>query len=736
MAQLEHIEAIEKRLWSAADTLRANSNYASNEYFLPVMGLVFLRHAYSRFLGVKDAIEAGLPSRGGKTRPLTKEDFSQKSAIFLQPKAQFDTLVALPDSADRAKAIIDAMESIEVDYENLRGVLPKSEYQELDNAVLGQLLRTLNPEELKRVSGDVFGRIYEYFLTQFADQKAHDGGEFFTPVSLVSLIANVIEPASGTVLDPACGSGGMFVQSARVVERRHENPTEKLTFYGLEKNATTIRLAKMNLAVHGLEGNIQKIITYYDDPHELLRKSDFVMANPPFNVDEIDADKVKNDPRLPFGLPGVNKKGKVSNGNYVWISYFYSYLNEQGRAGFVMSSQASSAGRDEAKVRRKLVETGDVDIMVAIRSNFFYTRTVPCELWFLNRAKPEQYRDKVLMIDARNIYRKVTRKIYDFSPEQEQNLLAIVRLYRGETGRYLGLVAGYCQRVLAEGAACFVPNVGADLRVRPGLVQQQNGQTETEMGKRPGEHIGSPLRDFVDALVTLRGGIEPFLKTLAKGVPDAGTGEHAGSPLQELDDAIPMFKTDVETFQKNVTDQQAAWKKQKTTNGELKKAVDRIAPLVETSRDLVKQTDLLYKLACRLIETCENECDARNSGTWASRDITRARKAADEARTLAVGQLKQVRYFWKQAHWLTERFPDAELRDVEGLVKLVDRADIEANDWSLTPGRYVGVAPEEEDENFDFEEALRDIHVELEDLNAEAVRLAETIKKNFEELGV
>lgn len=407
MAQLEHIEAIEKRLWSAADTLRANSNYASNEYFLPVMGLVFLRHAYSRYLAVKDGIKAGVPVRGGKTRPLTKEDFSQKSSIFLQPKAQFDFLVSLPDGADRAKAIIDAMESIEADYENLRGVLPKSEYQELDNAVLGQLLRTLNPEELKRVSGDVFGRIYEYFLTQFADQKAHDGGEFFTPVSLVSLIANIIEPTSGRVLDPACGSGGMFVQSAQVVERRHENPTEKLTFYGLEKNATTIRLAKMNLAVHGLEGDIQQAITYYEDPHELLRKADFVMANPPFNVDEIDADKVKSDPRLPFDLPGVNKKGKISNGNYIWISYFYSYLNEQGRAGLVMSSQASSAGRDEAKVRQKLVDTGDVDVMVAIRSNFFYTRTVPCELWFLNRAKPETRRGKVLMIDARNTYRKV-----------------------------------------------------------------------------------------------------------------------------------------------------------------------------------------------------------------------------------------------------------------------------------------------------------------------------------------
>jgi len=703
IAQLEHIEAIEKRLWTAADTLRANSNYASNEYFLPVMGLIFLRHAYSRFLGVKDAIEANLPKRGGKTRALTKEDFSQKSSIFLQPNAQFAYLVSLTDSDDRARAIIEAMDSIEADYENLRGVLPKGEYQELDNAVLGQLLRTLNPDELKKVSGDVFGRIYEYFLTQFADQKAHDGGELFTPVSLVSLIANVLEPEGGTVLDPASGSGGMFVQSAHFVERQHESPTEKLTFYGLEKNATTIRLAKMNLAVHGLEGDIQKAITYYADPHELLGKADFVMANPPFNVDEIDADKVKKDPRLPFGLPGVNKKGKVSNGNYIWISFFYSYLNENGRAGFVMSSQASSAGRDEAKVRQKLIETGDVDIIIAIRSNFFYTRAVPCELWFLNRAKPEAHRDKVLMIDARNIYHKVTRKIYDFSPEQEQNILAIVWLYRGETQKYLDLAAGYCKQTLEEAAACFEVT--------------DNGQTS------------EPLPSFLSTLDALLDTVQPFLKTLKKD------GAHA-EVLTELNEALPAVRADVAAFKKILTEQQAAWKKQKTNNGELRKAVDRLSPLAEASRELVKQTDLLYKLTSRLIEVCVNECDARDSDAWANREIIRACKAADDVREQAVEQLKQVRYFWKQAHWLTERFPEAKLRDVEGLIKLVDRVEIEPNDWSLTPGRYVGVAPEEVDEEFDFEEALRDIHVELEDLNAEAVKLAAVIKRNFEELGI
>jgi len=697
MPQLEQIEAIEKRLWKAADTLRANSNCASNEYFMPVMGLVFLRHAYSRFLAVKESIEVSLPKRGGKIRPPAKEDFSQKGAIFLQPKAQFDHLVSLPDSEDRAKAIIEAMESIEADYESLRGVLPKSEYQELDNQVLGQLLRTLNPDELKRVSGDVFGRIYEYFLTQFADQKAHDAGEFFTPISLVSLIAHVLDPQRGTVLDPACGSGGMFVQSARIVEEQGQRPADRLTFRGLEKNATTIRLAKMNLAVHGLEGDIKKAITYYEDPHELVGKADYVMANPPFNVDEIDADKVKSDPRLPFGLPGVNKSSKVSNGNYVWISYFYSYLNDHGRAGFVMSSQASSAGGGEARVRQKLVETGDVDAMIAVRSNFFYTRTVPCELWFLSRSKPDEHRGRVLMIDARNVYRKVTRKIYDFSPEQERNLLAIVWLYRGRTDRYLGLVSSYCRRTLDEAEACF-------------LAEDENRNSI------------QPLPQFIAAL-------HPFLETVPK--------EAANTDLQkELVDAWAAFQADVQAFQKDLAAQQAAWKTQKSSNGELKKAVDHLAPLAEASRNLVKQTDLLYKLIGRLIESRESLGDAGSRDAWGGREGTRARKAADEARQRAALPLKQVRYFWKQAAWLTERFPEARLRDVEGLVKLASIEEIAANDWSLTPGRYVGVVPEEEDEGFDFEETLREIHVELEDLNAEAVRLGAVIKKNFEELGI
>jgi type I restriction enzyme M protein len=703
MPQLEHIEEIEKRLWEAADSLRANSNYASNEYFLPVMGLIFLRHAYSRFLRVKKEIEPTLPSRGGVTRALRKEDFSSQSAIFLQEKAQFDYLVGLPDSTDRAKAVVDAMESIEEDYESLRGILPKKEYQELDNEVLGQLLRKLNPDALKKVSGDVFGRIYEYFLTQFADQKAHDGGEFFTPISLVSLIAHIIDPQKGLLLDPASGSGGMFVQSAKIVEEHGQNPTDKLTFKGLEKNGTTIQLAKMNLAVHGLTGDIQKAITYYEDPQDMLAKADYVMANPPFNVDEIDAKKVETDPRLPFGLPGVNKNNRISNGNYVWMSYFYSYLNDSGKAGFVMSSQASSARNDEAAVRQKMIETGDVDIMVSIRSNFFYTRSVPCELWFFNKAKPEAMRDKVLMIDARNIYRQVTRRIYDFSPEQEKNILALVWLYRGEQDKYLNLLDEYCQSVLEETNSCF-------------SFTDEEG-TEKKL-----------FTDFTDTLKKVYAEVEFLLDALEDE-------EKPNDLLKKYDEAKTSYAKEVKQFEQQYEEARQAYAAVSMDNDALAAHIEGLKAMAGQSRTLVKQVNVVYKLLGKLADACKALDEKHEIGSWKNRTVNRKKKKVDGVRKALNDQLKQVRYFWKQAHWLSSRFPEGELQDVEGLVKLVDRAEIEENDWSLTPGRYVGVAPEEEDEDFDFEETIRNIHLELEGLNEEATKLAETIQTNFEELG-
>src|SRR5437762_6160464 len=456
MTHVQDIEKLEATLWEAADNLRANSHKSSSEYCMPVLGVIFLRHATNRYDAACREIAQEQAAGKMPKRPLNKADFLKRRALMLPKEARYDELMRLPKGEDFGAALVHAMNAIEREFEPLQNQLPK-DYGEFEPSVLENLLRIFDGETLRAAGGDVFGRIYEYFLMKFAMQGAQDNGEFFTPPSLVNTMVNVIEPDHGIVFDPACGSGGMFVQSSHFIERMGQDTAHRVTFFGQEKTATTIRLAKMNLAVHGLEGDIREANTFYEDVHNLFGKCDFVMANPPFNVDMVDAEKVKKDRRLPFGLPGVNKEKKVSNGNYLWISYFHSYLGSKGRAGFVMSSQASSAGHGEAEVRRKLVETGDVDVMISIRSNFFYTRTVPCELWHFDKGKPEGRRDHVLMLDARNIYRKVTRKIYDFSPEQLQSLLSIVWLYRGENDRFRALVASHLNQSRAEANDCTAP---------------------------------------------------------------------------------------------------------------------------------------------------------------------------------------------------------------------------------------------------------------------------------------
>src|ERR1035437_339624 len=483
MSHLNDIEKLEADLWKAADDLRANAHKASSEYCMPVLGVIFLRHATNRYDAACREIAQDQAAGKMPRRPLNKSDFLKRRALMLPKEARYDELMRLPKGEDFGAALVAAMNAIEREFEPLVNQLPK-EYGEFEPSVLENLLRIFDSENLRTAGGDVFGRIYEYFLMKFAMQGAQDNGEFFTPPSLVQTIVNVIEPDRGIVFDPACGSGGMFVQSSHFIERQKQDTAHRVTFFGHEKIVTTIRLARMNLAVHGLQGDIRDANTYYEDPHRLQDgkplwgHGDFVMANPPFNVDEVDAGKAIKDRRLPFGLPGVNKAKKVSNGNYLWISYFYSYLGPKGRAGFVMSSQASSAGPGEAGVRRKLVQSGAVDVMISIRSNFFYTRTVPCELWHLDRGKPKERRDRVLMIDARNVYRKVTRKIYDFSEEQLQNLIAIVWLYRGQKDRFLDLVQSYLDRTLEEAAA-----------------------------------IGPQLKAFRNAYSTLAEAVKPFLQT-------------------------------------------------------------------------------------------------------------------------------------------------------------------------------------------------------------------------------
>ena len=345
------IERFEANLWKVADNLRANSNLASNEYFLPILGLIFLRHATNRFYEAMSAIEEDRAAGRMPERPLIEADFTRRRALMLPEAARYDILLGLPKDGNLGAAVTAAMEAVEDRFPPLAGQLPK-DYERFEDDVLEEMMRTFDSEALRTASGDVFGRIYEYFLAEFSKQGAHDNGEFFTPPSIVQTIVNVIEPDHGIVLDPACGSGGMFVQSSHFIEDEGEDTMKRVTFYGHEKNETTAKLAQVNLAVHGLEGRIRagnEAITYYKDPHELAEKCDFVMANPPFNVDEVDAEKIKGDNRLPFGLPGVNKAKKVSNANYLWLSYFYSYLAENGprRRRHVLASFQRRAGRSQ-----------------------------------------------------------------------------------------------------------------------------------------------------------------------------------------------------------------------------------------------------------------------------------------------------------------------------------------------------------------------------------------------------
>lgn len=431
------IKKLETELWDAADDLRANSKLTAAEYKDPLLGLVLLRFAQNRYEDATIEIAAKLPinPRTGKKRIANKGDYAGAGAIMLPEKAKYDHLAALPESENIAEAINNAMKLIEAEYPDLEGILPKS-YQEFDDKLLRDLVRVFNKDAVKQAKGDVFGRIYEFFLMKFSMQGAgaQEGGEFFTPPSLVDLIVNFIQPNHGIVHDPACGSGGMFVQTAHFI-KTHENKSvnEAITVYGTELKSNNTRLAKMNLAIHGIEGKIIENNSFYTNPHNLTGKCDFVMANPPFNVDKIDAKNkfLADDARLPFGAP-LTGKGTISNGNYLWMQYFHSYLNKTGRAGFVMASSATDAGNAEKRIRQQLIETGDVECIVAISNNFFYTRSLPCHVWFFNKGKSAANKDKVLMIDARNTFRKVSTTINDFNEDQLEGLTAIMNSFRNE----------------------------------------------------------------------------------------------------------------------------------------------------------------------------------------------------------------------------------------------------------------------------------------------------------------
>ena len=459
---MTNIKKLEAELWESADLLRQGSKLTSSQYCMPVLALLFLRYAYSRFKMVEAEILQNRPSRGGRVMPVEPSDFAAKSALYLPREAQYDYLVNLPENIADAglktkdgqdinslgEAVNYAMQLVESQSEQLTGILPKS-YTMFADDLLSDLLRIFNNKTIDEVGGDVIGRIYEYFLSKFAKAVASDDGVFFTPKSLVKMLVNVLEPTSGIMLDPACGSGGMFVQTGDFVNHAGLNANTQMTFYGQEKVEYNAQLCLMNMAVHGLNGKIvsgDEANSFYHDTHNLEGKCDYVMANPPFNVDKVKSESAWAAGRLPFGLPGVNAKSKeIGNSNYLWISYFYAYLNDHGRAGFVMASSATDSANKDRDIREKLVRTGDVDVMVSVGNNFFYTLSLPCSLWFFDKAKRAENRDKVLFIDARNYYTVVDRTLNEWTEWQLRNLQAIVHLYRGETDKYQALLNDYKQ---------------------------------------------------------------------------------------------------------------------------------------------------------------------------------------------------------------------------------------------------------------------------------------------------
>ena len=459
---MTNIKKLEADLWESADLLRQGSKLTSSQYCMPVLALLFLRYAYSRYKMVEAEILQSRPSRGGRVMPVEPSDFAAKSALFLPKEAQYDYLVNLPENIADLKlktkdeqdinslgeAVNYAMQLVEAQSEQLTGVLPKS-YTMFADDLLCDLLRIFNNQTIDEVGGDVIGRIYEYFLSKFAKAVASDDGVFFTPKSLVKMLVNVLEPTSGIMLDPACGSGGMFVQTGDFVNHAGLNANTQMTFYGQEKVEYNAQLCLMNMAVHGLNGKIvsgDEANSFYHDTHNLEGKCDYVMANPPFNVDKVKSESAWAAGRLPFGLPGVNAKTKeIGNANYLWISYFYAYLNDHGRAGFVMASSATDSANKDRDIREKLVRTGDVDVMVSVGNNFFYTLSLPCSLWFFDKNKRAENRDKVLFIDARNYYTVVDRTLNEWTEWQLRNLQAIVHLYRGETEKYQALLNDYRQ---------------------------------------------------------------------------------------------------------------------------------------------------------------------------------------------------------------------------------------------------------------------------------------------------
>jgi type I restriction enzyme M protein len=684
----EQLKQLEKDLWSAADNLRANSDLKSSEYATPVLGLIFLRFADNNYRRHEAEIIAEYQKLKGTRREKKLSDIAiEKCGFYLPDHSRYEYLLNLPEEKDIAKALKAAMKSIEEYKPELDGVLPKEEYfrltrDEKTKNIPNQLLKNFAniPADL---TGDLFGQIYEYFLAEFARSEGSKGGEFFTPRSVVRLMVEMIEPHGGKVFDPACGSGGMFVQSAQFIEEHRKeirNGDSSVFVYGQEKTLETVKLAKMNLAVNGLRGEVKKANTYYDDPHNSYGAFDYVLANPPFNVDDVSLSSVEKDKRFnTYGIPRNKSKAKkadtgketVPNGNYLWINLFATSLKRKGRAALVMANSASDARHSEASIRQTLVKKNLIYAMLTLPSNMFYTVTLPATLWFFDKAKTD---NRILFIDARNIFTQIDRAHREFSTEQIQNIAIISQLHKGRRKKLVQLIDRY---------------------FAAGMVRLIEGKTR----------------------------VEPVSAQLIEVLDDAG-GKQAVKALVKQWAGLNKLQTHYQQYREKHAREKAVDTKNKAQH-QLRKTFDPFFGALHTGlRQLDKTVRQHEKQQAELAET--------NGKRGTTDRKTKALKTALEA---LHKEVKNAESFYQHIHWLQERFPKAEYEDVTGLCKLASPLDVEEEEYSLNPGRYVGVVIEEDGKTEEeFIQDLSTLSDQLAALNAGSLTLEEIIGKNLDAL--
>lgn len=676
----EELKKLEDTLWRSADTLRANSDMKASEYSTPVLGLIFLKFADNKYSAVEAEINSEFESLKNSRRAKSKAEIAvAKCGFYLPDEARYDYLLQLPGTEDLALAIKNAMVAIESHRPELEGVLPKEEYSRLnrkkdstgvesyDNTTLVRLLKSFS-DIPKDTTGDIFGQIYEYFLGNFALAEGQGGGEFFTPRSVVRLLVEILEPHDGTVFDPACGSGGMFVQSAQFVESRTSTSENKNLFvYGCEKTRETVKLAKMNLVVNGLRGEIVQANSYYEDPHKSLGKFDYVLANPPFNVDDVNLAEVEKESRFnAYGIPknksAVKSKDKgtvtVPNANYLWISLFATSLKPKGRAGLVMANSASDARHSEAEIRKNLIQNNLIYAMVTLPSNLFYTVTLPATLWFFDKAKTSK---DILFIDARNIFTQIDRAHREFSEEQVQNIATICRLQRGDSSAFVQLVHTYLQKGY-QGLKDHKPKlVSAFTQLKDYLKENKVKENFEE----------DDLFQKLDATISL---LESYQKSVKLDNVDK-----ANLAQKKLTESITPFFTHLHEAMKSVDKEVRHLEKEAGKSKDLK--------------NLKTELEILHKEA------------------------------------------KASEYYFGHVVWLEERFPEAKYSDVTGLCKLASPEEVAEQEYSLNPGRYVGVVIEEDGKTEgEFMAEMLGLQEELETLNQEAHQLESIIAKNIRRL--